>query len=116
MRAGLHQTHKAFKSECSALSIPIQAVSSTDETERLEDKKPLVSEATIHHLLNAFDDADLDLFFKVIYDVIYRTRSNSKKVKKLITHSISVLHFYSFGITKTMFPISTMMSQRSMQK
>ena len=79
MRAGLHQTHRAFKSECSALSIPIQTVSSTDETERLEDKKPLVSEATIHHLLNAFDETDSDLFFKVLYDVIYRMRLNSNR-------------------------------------
>ena len=65
IRAGLHQTHRAFRSECSSLNIPIQSVSPPDEINTTDDKKPLVSETTVLQLLNAFDDADIDLFFKV---------------------------------------------------
>ena len=67
IRAGLHQTHRAFRSECSALNIPIQSVSPPDEINTAGDRKPLVSETTVLKLLNAFDDVDLDLFFKVIH-------------------------------------------------
>ena len=38
IRAGLHQTHRAFRSECSALNIPIQSVSPPDEINITDDK------------------------------------------------------------------------------
>ena len=63
-RAGLYRTHEAFKSECEDLNIPIQNISSTEQKDSSTSRAPLVSENTVHQLLNAFDEADQDLFFK----------------------------------------------------
>ena len=120
-RAGLYGTQEAFTTECQALNIPIQHISSSEQQANSNGGTTLVSENTIHVLLNAFDNAYQDAFFEVRQYFIYPQFDYQGMLYYCHQHIIIVyfkwfLFLYSIGMTKMRYRIFTMMLQRDTQK